>query len=198
MICLQFRYALTIVIMHAWLSQASNTPNLGSTGSQSPKFPPRLPVAAALQAEPINAKLTNIMVHDISNPLFARSDKNAGELIQSEAEFNSFSGIQQHQSNNVNTLQQQLVSEGQSSYCGVGSNDPKCNPASYQIDVGGFMPISTTPNVVSSTVIFTSPRSMVCQFRLKFGYSQQRMKILVLGAANSDIYLVNNSPICMS
>jgi len=95
------------------------------------------------------------MVHDVSNPLFARSDKNAGDLIQSEAEFNSFSS-----NNNVNTLQQKLVSEGQSNFCGVGSNDPKCNPASYQIDVGGFMPISTTPNVVSSTVIFTSPRSV--------------------------------------
>ena len=134
----------------------------GSTGSQSPKFPPRLPVAAALQSDPISAKLTNIMVHevhDITNPLFARSDRNAANLIQSEK-------LTSHNSagNNVNTLQQQLVAEGQqSSYCGVGSTDPKCNPASYQIDVGGFMPISTTPNansVVSSTVIFTSPRSV--------------------------------------
>jgi len=147
----------------------------GSTGSQSPKFPPRMPVAAALQAEPINAKLTNIMVHDVSNPLFARSDKNAGDLIQSEAEFNSFSS-----NNNVNTLQQKLVSEGQSSFCGVGSNDPKCNPASYQIDVGGFMPISTTPNVVSSTVIFTSPRSVEkLQQHLTSGNLNQPKEILL-------------------
>merc|ERR1719270_3054262 len=71
----------------------------GSTGSlTSPRprsmFPPRLPVAAALQSEPasapINAKLTNIMVHDITNPLFARSDKNA-DLLQSDLISNSVS-----------------------------------------------------------------------------------------------------------
>lgn len=44
----------------------------GKTGNQSP-FPPRLPVASALHdPAPINAKLTNIMVHDITNPLFSR------------------------------------------------------------------------------------------------------------------------------
>ena len=155
----------------------------GSTGSlTSPRprsmFPPRLPVAAALQSEPasapINAKLTNIMVHDITNPLFARSDKNAGDLLQSDLISNSVSQPEPRSmnlNNNVNTLQQQLVAEGQSSppsqaqstFCQLGSTDPKCNPASYQINVGGFLPISTTPNansVVSSTVIFTSPRSV--------------------------------------
>merc|ERR1719336_2757921 len=84
----------------------------GSTGSlTSPRprsmFPPRLPVAAALQSEPasapINAKLTNIMVHDITNPLFARSDKNAGDLLQSDLISNSVSQPEPRSSTTTST-----------------------------------------------------------------------------------------------
>ena len=53
----------------------------GTTGNNKPSFPARLPVASALQdPAPINAKLTNIMVHDITNPLFARQEYLLQEL----------------------------------------------------------------------------------------------------------------------
>ena len=110
--------------------------------------------------------------------MVSRSDRNAADLIQSDLVSNS---VQNHHSspglNNVNTLQQQLVQE---SSCGVGSSDPKCNPGNYQINVGGFLPMSTTPNIVSSTVIFTSPRSVEkIQQHLSSGNINQPKEILL-------------------
>ena len=59
---------------------------------------------------------------------------------------------------NINTLQQQLQSEGFN--CRAGSTDPKCKPQSNLIR-GGFQPVqSTTPNIFSTTLVFTSPRSV--------------------------------------
>lgn len=154
----------------------------GSTGnSPTPaQFPPRLqPQPAALQA-PHSSKLTNILEQEqtASNPFFkpGKSDKNVvgsppGQLsvkfpqpIASQpvppAQAINYNNQQLNNfNNNVNTLQQQLRTEGQF-VCSSGTFDPKCNPQSNQINVGGFMPISTTPNVLSSTVIFTSPRSV--------------------------------------
>lgn len=127
----------------------------GSTGTTAQLQPRVAQAAALLDPAPINAKLTNLLVHEISNPMFDRS------------EFNSFSSAQsspeQKVSPGINTLQQHLVSENQSAFCAPGSKDPKCNPKSYQINVGGFLPMSTTPNansILSSTVVFTSPRSV--------------------------------------
>jgi len=64
-----------------------------------------------------------------------------------------------NQAGNVNTLQQQLRTEGQFR-CNSKSADPKCNPKSTQINVGGFQPVTTTPNDLSPAVIFTSPKSV--------------------------------------
>ncbi len=137
----------------------------GSTGSQalgqgSLKFPPRvrnIPRAAALQQDPdsISAKLMDIMVHDITNPKFTSSDQSF--LTNSFSSANARSGAEQTV-NTVNTLQQHLVSEGQAG-CGPGSADPKCGRAQFQFS-GGFMPMSTTPNILTSTIMFTSPRSV--------------------------------------
>ena len=131
----------------------------GSTGSQaqgSIKFPPRvhnIPRAAALRdPDSISAKLMDIMVHDITSPKFTRSDPSA--LTHSFSSARSRSEAEP----SVNTLQQHLVTqEGQD--CGLGSADPKCGPAPYQFS-GGFLPMSTTPNILTSTIIFTSPRSV--------------------------------------
>ena len=153
--------------MEPWGDQMSSL-SRDSTGTRA-QVQPRAAQAEALQAlqdpTPLNAKLTNMLVQDISSPVFERSDNN---------HFNSFSAASQqlpadqiiknyNSKNKINTLQQHLVSEGQSAFCSPGSLDPKCNPKSYQINVGGFLPISTTPNsnaIVSSTVVFTSPRSV--------------------------------------
>ena len=135
----------------------------GSTGSQalgqgSLKFPPRvrnIPRAAALQQNPdsISAKLMDIMVHDITSPKFTSSDQRY--LTHSFSSADARSGAEQ----TVNTLQQHLVTEAQG--CGPGSAGPKCGPAPapHQFS-GGFMPMSTTPNILTSTIIFTSPRSV--------------------------------------
>jgi len=162
----------------------------GSTGN-SPhhlndapaQFPPRLPSqTAALSAPaPHSSKLTNILEQEqtASNPFFkpAKSDKNvvglppdqlsvkfpqptASQPVPPAQAINFNNQLLNNFNNNVNTLQQQLRTEGQF-VCPTGSFDPKCNPQSNQINVGGFRPISTTPNaIVSSTVIFTSPRSV--------------------------------------
>ena len=160
----------------------------GSTGAQSlaqgsVKFPPRVrsPVAAALQqpAAPLSAKLTNVMVHDITSPVFARSDRNAADLVQADLTSNSLShaSAQQQSYNNnnnqVNTLQQQLVSEG--------NNQAVNNFQNFQ-PVGGFLPMSTTPNILTSTVIFTSPRS-VQQLQHLAGRPQPQEVLLQLLAA---------------
>ena len=61
---------------------------------------------------------------------------------------------------NINTLQQQLQAEGFN--CGAGSTDPKCSPQNNLIR-GGFQPLDTsptTPNIFSTTLVFTSPRSV--------------------------------------
>ena len=82
---------------------------------------------------------------------FQTSNSQPSKLGEAEARANN--------NNKVATLQQQLQTEGQF-VCGPGSFDVKCNPKSNQL-LGGFMPISTTPNaIVSSTVVFTSPRSV--------------------------------------
>lgn len=154
----------------------------GSTGNSPThaQFPPRLqPQPAALQA-PHSSKLTNILEQEqtASNPFFkpGKSDKNvvgsppgqlsvkfpqpiASQPVPSAQAINYNNQQLNNFNNNVNTLQQQLRTEGQF-VCSSGTFDPKCNPQSNQINVGGFMPISTTPNVLSSTVIFTSPRSV--------------------------------------
>jgi len=156
----------------------------GSTGnSPNPaqaQFPPRLPPQSAALQAPLSSKLTNILEQEqtASNPFFkpGKSDKNVvgsppGQLsvkftkpIASQpvppAQAINFNNQQLNNFNdNINTLQQQLRTEGQF-LCTSGTFDPKCNPKSNQINVGGFKPISTTPNILSSTVIFTSPRSV--------------------------------------
>ena len=161
----------------------------GSTGAQSlaqgaVKFPPRVrsPVAAALQQPPapLSAKLTNVMVHDITSPVFARSDRNAADLVQADLTSNTLShaSVAQQQSynnnnNQVNTLQQQLVSDG--------NNQAVNNFQNFQ-PVGGFLPMSTTPNILTSTVIFTSPRS-VQQLQHLAGRPQPQEVLLQLLAA---------------
>jgi len=71
----------------------------------------------------------------------------------------NFMNKKTNQGGKVNTLQQHLRTEGQF-LCNSKSSDPKCNPKSDQINIGGFHPVSTNPNSLSPTVIFTSPRSV--------------------------------------
>ena len=168
----------------------------GSTGTSTPEVQPRVAQAQPLQAlqdpshlAPLNAKLSNILVQDISSPVFDRSDNNnvfnsfppASQQLPDDNIINNYNN---NNNNNINTLQQHLVSEGQSAFCSSGSLDPKCNPKSYQINVGGFLPISTTPNsnsIVSSTVVFTSPRSVekLHQHLLAAGNINQPKEILL-------------------
>ena len=137
-----------------WTDQITSL-SKGSTGTTAHLQPRMAQAAALLDPAPLNAKLTNLLVQEMSHPMLDRAD------------FNSFSAASQpspaEKDPAINTLQQHLVSEGQSAFCTPASRDPKCNPKSYQINVGGFLPMSTTPNanaILSSTVVFTSPRSV--------------------------------------
>lgn len=151
----------------------------GSTGRTPAQFPPRLPPQSAALQAPHSSKLTNILEQEqtASNPFFkaGKTDKNvvvptgqlsvkfpaslASQPVVGPQSINYNNQQLNNRDNSVNTLQQQLRTEGQF-VCSSGTFDPKCNPQSNQINVGGFLPISTTPNVLSSTVIFTSPRSV--------------------------------------
>jgi len=150
----------------------------GSSGSSSAAIP--LPRTAALTAPQLGHAntLTNGLKQELSlpDPFFKpaelRSDQNVGQGGQLSTKFGghlatggatsptgSTSTVVDN-NNKVATLQQQLITEGQF-VCGPESLDVKCNPKSNEINVGGFRPISTTPNaIVSSTVVFTSPKSV--------------------------------------
>ena len=147
----------------------------GSTGA-SPHFPQ---TAAHIAPQVGHAnRLTNVLEqeHSLAGRFFKPAEGSGQNLGPHPVKFppttsTSFSPLPSgkaearaapnHNNNNkVATLQQQLQTEGQF-ICGPGSLDVKCNPKSHQINIGGFVPISTTPNaIVSSTVVFTSPRSV--------------------------------------
>lgn len=135
----------------------------GDTGTtaHTAQVQPRMAQAAALlDPAPLNAKLTNLLVHEISSPMFDRSLFNSFPAANQQVPSDN---LRRESEAGINTLQQHLVSEGKSVLCTPASRDPKCQPKSYQINVGGFLPMSTTPNansIVSSTVVFTSPRSV--------------------------------------
>ena len=130
------------------------------------QFPPRFTPPA------LSDKLSNVLEQQgLDGPFF--SLPNPSEEVQPTNQIVNFPANQpsnpsqlngntvdyQLNSININTLQQQLQSEVLS--C-VGSNDPKCNPQSKVISKGGFKPLqqSTTPNLQSTTLVFTSPRSV--------------------------------------
>ena len=76
-----------------------------------------------------------------------------------EEQINSISNSLDNLDLTINTLQQQIQSEGFA--CGAGSTDPECNQPLNLIREGGFKPLpSTTPNIPSTTLVFTSPRSV--------------------------------------
>ena len=144
----------------------------GSTG-ETPHFPQ---TAAHIAPQVGHAnRLTNVLEqeHSLTGPFFKPAKGSTGPLpvkfpptTSATSNFSPLpSGkaearVASNNNNKVATLQQQLQNEGQF-VCGPGSLDVKCNPKSHQINIGGFVPISTTPNaIVSSTVVFTSPRSV--------------------------------------
>ena len=145
----------------------------GSTGA-TPHFPQ---TAAHIAPQVGHAnRLTNVLEqeHSLAGPFFKPAEGSGQNLGPLPVKFppttsaTSFSPLPSRKAearaannnNKVATLQQQLQTEGQF-VCGPGSLDVKCNPKSHQINIGGFVPISTTPNaIVSSTVVFTSPRSV--------------------------------------
>jgi len=146
----------------------------GSTGA-TPHFPQ---TAAHIAPQVGHAnRLTNVLEqeHSLAGPFFKPAEGSGLNLgtplpvkfppTTSATSFNPLPSRKAeartaNNNNKVATLQQQLQTEGQF-VCGPGSLDVKCNPKSHQINIGGFVPISTTPNaIVSSTVVFTSPRSV--------------------------------------
>ena len=144
----------------------------GSTGA-SPHFPrPAAHIAPLPEVGHAN-RLTNVLEQEqiLAGPIFkpaqtmgpsAAADKLPVKFPSAASQHGSemFQQGEARAASKVATLQQQIVAEGQVR-CSPHSSDVRCNPKSHQAHKGGFVPISTTPNAIfSSTLVFTSPRSI--------------------------------------